>query len=202
MNLDGNFVHPNRDLFPETLLTQMLGNTVFTSSRKLAEHFGKRHDDVLRAIRKLLADLPEPGFADANFIAMTYQQKVGVTPTKAAAYSAKLRSKSTHRSGAATREMPMYLLTEEGFAILAMGFTGREALAWKLKFLAAFRDMERQLHARTARESSALFHLRPRWRVIRDNPGLRNSQMAQLTGHKSPSSITANRRRMRQVGLA
>lgn len=38
-----------------------------------------------------------------------------------------------------------YRMTREGFMLLAMGFTGKEALRWKLAFIAAFNRMEAEL---------------------------------------------------------
>lgn len=186
----------NRELFPETLLVQSIGSEVFTTSRKVAEHFGKKHGHVLRSIDLIQAELPYLVPTGILFFRGTYDVEVGFAAKAPSTSNPKLDRKS------GVRKAPMYWLSHDGFALLAMSFTGRDAMAWKLKFLAAFREMERQLNARTARESAALFQLRPRWRVIRDNPGLRNNQMTLLTGHKSPSSITANRRRMREVGLA
>ncbi len=191
------------DLFPETLLVSREGDRVFTTSLKVAEHFHKRHTHVLRAIEKLLGDLGsdaailrsqiegdrlnfqpinEPnfglveGFNVLNFERVEYKDKKGET-------------------------RPMYHLGHDGFALVAMGFTGREALAWKVKFLAAFREMERQLHAQKERESNALFQLRPKWQPIILHPEMRRAQLIGLTGHKSPGSITACRARMRQVGM-
>lgn len=40
---------------------------------------------------------------------------------------------------------PAYRLTRDGFAFLAMGFTGKRAALWKEKFLEAFNAMERRL---------------------------------------------------------
>jgi Rha family phage regulatory protein len=40
------------------------------------------------------------------------------------------------------REQPMFMLSRGGFA---MGFTGRDAVAWKEKFIAAFDLMERRI---------------------------------------------------------
>lgn len=175
-------LHP--DLFPETLLVSREGDRVFTTSLKVAEHFKKRHGDVLRAIEKLIADLVSDDailrcqidFSRPNFWSRGYTNKRGKT-------------------------YPMYELSHDGFALLAMGFTGKEALAWKVQFLAAFRDMERQLHAQKEREANALYALRPRWAPIILHPELRRQQLIGLTGHKSPGSITACRRRMREVGL-
>lgn len=171
------------DLFPETLLVNRKGDRIFTTSLKVAEHFHKRHTHVLRAVENLLADLGnEPnfglveGFNVLNFERVEYTDKKGET-------------------------RPMYHLSHDGFALLAMGFTGKEALTWKVQFLAAFRDMERQIVAQKERESNALFQLRPKWQPIVLHPELRRQQLIGLTGHRSPGSISACRRRMRQVGL-
>ena len=40
---------------------------------------------------------------------------------------------------------PMYLMNRDGFTLLAMGFTGKAALEWKIKYIAAFNAMEQQL---------------------------------------------------------
>ena len=36
----------------------------------------------------------------------------------------------------------MYLMNRDGFSLLVMGFTGREALEWKLQYIWAFNQME------------------------------------------------------------
>ena len=41
----------------------------------------------------------------------------------------------------------MYLMNRDGFSLLAMGFTGKEAVEWKLKYIEAFNAMEQQLPA-------------------------------------------------------
>lgn len=40
---------------------------------------------------------------------------------------------------------PMYLMNRDGFTLLAMGFNGKAALEWKLKYIAAFNEMEKKL---------------------------------------------------------
>jgi UDP-2,3-diacylglucosamine pyrophosphatase LpxH len=42
-------------------------------------------------------------------------------------------------------------MTRDGFALLAMGFTGKEALAWKIAFIKAFNGLESQVHEDNAR---------------------------------------------------
>ena len=42
----------------------------------------------------------------------------------------------------------MYLMNRDGFTLLAMGFTGKQALEWKLKYIKAFNEMEAELKAK------------------------------------------------------
>jgi phage regulator Rha-like protein len=44
-----------------------------------------------------------------------------------------------------SRHQPMYLMNRDGFTLLAMGFTGKKALKFKLEYINAFNQMERQL---------------------------------------------------------
>lgn len=150
----------------------------FTTSRAIAARFGKNHKDVLRTIEKLLADSPDPEFSRRNFAPSTYTNERGKT-------------------------YPEYRLTHDGFALLAMRFTGSEALAWQIAFLSAFNALEAELQSRVEREANALYHLRPHWRTINEGlaAGETRAQTCQRTGHRSPDTITANRRRMRAAGL-
>ncbi|HQU78020.1 MAG TPA: Rha family transcriptional regulator [Azonexus sp.] len=172
------------DLFPETLLVDRDGDRVFTTSLKMAEHFNRRHQYVMNVTKNIVDELKSDGqffgrqieFSQLNFQPSEYTNERGKT-------------------------YPMFKFTEEGFALVAMSFTGREALAWKVKFLAAFRDMERRLISQKEREANALYGIRPKWKAIVEHPDLRRQQLIVLTGHKSTGSITACRHRMRKVGL-
>ena len=88
-----------------------------TTSLAIAERFGKRHDNVLRDIERLECSKE---FTALNFEGSGYKDSTG-------------------------RLLPMYHLTKDGFVFLAMGFTGKEAAAWKERFIFAFNAMERQL---------------------------------------------------------
>lgn len=92
------------------------------SSLIVAEHFAKNHRDVLRGIRSVTSDLP-PAFNERNFAPVEYHDPKGET-------------------------RPAYNLTRDGFTLLAMGFTGKKALAWKLRYIEAFNAMEAELAAR------------------------------------------------------
>jgi Rha family phage regulatory protein len=96
-----------------------------TDSLIVAEYFQKRHDRVLRAIENLLEGLPKNGVS--YFIKSSY----------------------TDASG---KSNLMYLMNRDGFSLLAMGFTGRRALQWKLKYIEAFNAMEKALTERKNEE--------------------------------------------------
>ena len=95
---------------------------ITTTSLQVAEHFGKRHDRVLRAIRNLIADLPADHLPIFGEIQIDVDLGMG-----------------------RTRQDPAFRLTRDGFTLLAMGFTGKEALQWKLAYLGAFNKMESEL---------------------------------------------------------
>lgn len=90
------------------------------SSLDIAEHFGKRHDHVMRDIDEIVRGLP----------------KIGDTP---------LFFKTSYVHPQNGQEYPMYLMNRDGFTLLAMGFTGKEALEWKIKYINAFNAMEQEL---------------------------------------------------------
>ena len=91
------------------------------SSREVAENFEKRHDHVTRDISKLIEDMGSPQNWGNLFIASDYIHE---------------QNKQPYRE---------YLLTRDGFSLLVMGFTGKKALEWKLKYIEAFNKMEQEL---------------------------------------------------------
>lgn len=103
-------------------ITNQNGQAV-VSSRQVAENFGKRHDDVLKAIGVVLEGLPQ----NCGDLQMFY--------------------KSTYEHPQNKQIYPEYLMNRDGFTLLAMGFTGSDAMQWKLKYIQAFNEMEKQLHA-------------------------------------------------------
>ncbi len=155
--------------------------TPITTSREVATRFGKHHKNVLRAIEKLLTDIPDPEFSRLNFEPRIYRYQ-----------TAKGQS----------REAIEYHLSHDGFALLAMGFTGSEALAWKIAFLQAFNAMEAELHARTARYAAALDAVRPNLRPVTEatERGYSRADIGLLLD-KSPASISYHRRSARRLGL-
>ena len=103
----------------ENLITRTEDGKLVVSSRRVADDFRRRHSDVIKAIEdkmKVNEILRSPKY----FIESTYTDK-------------------------SNRQSKEYLLTKDGFSLLVMGFNGREALEWKLKYIEAFNTMERKL---------------------------------------------------------
>ncbi len=88
-----------------------------TSSLAVANFFSKRHDDVLKKIRTLECSA---SFTARNFSVSDYTDCTG-------------------------RKLPCYQITRDGFAFLAMGFTGKRAAQFKEAYINAFNQMEKQL---------------------------------------------------------
>ncbi|ARE81493.1 Rha family transcriptional regulator [Campylobacter helveticus] len=106
-------------------------NKTFCTSLDIARVFGKRHDHVLRDIENLLKDLREIG---ASNELLNFGEVVRISKT------------TNPKSGKlVNRKMPMYKITRDGFSLLAMGFTGKKALQWKIAFIDAFNTMEKLL---------------------------------------------------------
>lgn len=100
----------------EIVLSMKSGEPV-ASSRQVAENFGKEHKDTLESIRQILA--AENSATKSMFYETTFENR--------------------------GKQYPMYLMNRDGFTLLAMGFTGKAALEWKLKYIAAFNEMEKKL---------------------------------------------------------
>lgn len=99
-------------------LVQINKNGAVVSSRQVAEHFGKEHGKVIRSIKEIM------GIAK-NGDTLFYGTK-WVNEQNGQAY-------------------PEYLMNRDGFTLLAMGFNGKKAMEWKLKYIQAFNEMESQL---------------------------------------------------------
>lgn len=130
-------LEPRRHSTAATPLVELDRGEVWTTSLLVANKFGKRHADVLRAVEKLECS---PEFSERNFA---------------------LTSAEVAQPNGGFRAVPMYRITRDGFSFLAMGFTGRAAAAWKEAFIAAFGKMERELRRLTVQK------LLPDWQEAR-----------------------------------
>ena len=102
---------------------EVVDNQIFTNSLQIAEVFEKMHSHILRDIENLTKD----DFKTANFIKGEYIDKKG-----------EIR--------------PLYNLTKDGFMLLVMGFTGAKAYKFKVAFINAFNEMQKELERLRERE--------------------------------------------------
>ena len=105
-----------------------------TDSRKVAEFFGKKPAHVNRDIRDIIRDM-----SDINSAETTSQHNKSNFGSVE-----KYFIKGTY-TDAKSENRKMYYMTRDGFSLLAMGFTGKKALQFKLAFLDKFNSMEREL---------------------------------------------------------
>ena len=94
-------------------------DTARVDSLFVAEFFEKRHDHVIRDIRKITA--PKSGlsenFIQTNFKADSYKDSTG-------------------------RKLPCYFMTRDGFTMLVMGYSGQKAMKFKELYIRRFNEME------------------------------------------------------------
>lgn len=100
-------------------LVIMKSKQALTTSLKVAETFSKEHKVVMRAIKNLAA---QNCTVEKMFVESTYVDSRG-------------------------HEQPMYYMNRDGFTLLAMGFTGKDAMKFKLEYIEAFNKMEQMIKA-------------------------------------------------------
>lgn len=110
-------------------LVHVENGELFTTSLVIAETFGKRHCDIVRKIDEQTAELQSTQNC-VDFAPSHYFERVD-------------------RLDSRNRPQPYYLLSRDGFALIAMSFTGSRALEWKLRYIAAFNAMEEKLKSPT-----------------------------------------------------
>jgi Rha family phage regulatory protein len=149
----------------------------FTTSRAVAERYGKRHADVLRVIGNILSKPTDPEFNERNFAFVTYPDRKG-------------------------EERPEYRMTHDGFAFLASKLTGKKADAWMIAFIRAFNTLEAELRAKEARFAHALDQIRPTLRPVVEctEQGQSRAEIAQQV-NRTPATITRTRNKARTLGL-
>lgn len=94
------------------------------SSRVVAEKFGKQHQHVTQTIENLISENP---LVKSMFSKTYYESDRG-------------------------RTYKEYLMNRDGFSLLVMGFTGKDALDWKIKYIQAFNAMESFIRERLSTE--------------------------------------------------
>src|SRR5690625_3841923 len=98
-------------------LVIMKNEQAVTSTTNVAKNFKREHHNVMKSVEALKKDV-------VNFNEMFFK---------------------TTEPDSYKRERKIYLMNRDGFTLLAMGFTGKKAMEFKLKYIEAFNHMERQL---------------------------------------------------------
>ena len=98
-------------------LVHQSGDRLIVTTLEISNHFGKRHDDVLKAIKNLECSQE---FSRRNFAGTSYNDSQN-------------------------KPRPMYEITRDGFTFRCMGFTGPQAAVWKERYIEAFNQMEAAL---------------------------------------------------------
>lgn len=97
---------------------QIQNSQIVTTSEFVAQAFGKQHKHVLEKIEQISKEI-KASFFEPNF---------------------RLKAKQV-KTGFGFRETKSYELTKDGFMLLVMGFTGKQAMAIKIAYIEAFNAM-------------------------------------------------------------
>ena len=123
------------------LITVVDGKAVVTS-KQVADHFGKIHRDVMRAIRNELKTAGDFGLRNLALSSYTSLQN---------------------------KKLECYEMTRDGFSLIAMSFIGEEAQQWKIKYIEAFNAMERELLSGNAKFGSVMDALNEACKLMQDD---------------------------------
>lgn len=107
-----------------------------TTSEFVAKAFGKKHCDVLRKIEEIFTQVPD-FFIKLNFKFNEKLVKVGF----------------------GERHDKFYELTKDGFMLLVMGFTGKNAMSIKIAYINAFNAIAEKLRRIQAQQHVSISHL-------------------------------------------
>lgn len=144
------------------------GGEPVTTSRAIAEQFGKQHQHIIRNIESIISELNgTPNFGESaegasknglTPIENGGASKIGLTPT-CAEFSADLTINRefaarnfflTEYTDTQGKRQKQYILTRDGFTLLAMGFTGAKAMQFKVAYINAFNRMEQLIRGKGA----------------------------------------------------
>jgi len=125
---------------------------VVTDSLTVAKYFKKNHRHVLAAIREVI----EAGTVhEPDFRLMEREVEIG----------------HGHK-----RKAPYYQINRDGFTLLVMGFTGKEAHQWKIRYIQAFNNMEAKLQ-----QSQKI--LQEAYAYVRDTFAPQNEDRGKISKH-------------------
>lgn len=96
-------------------------NQPLTNSKLVAEVFGKEHRNVVRDIKNLIEG--------------------GVLKNE----QTRMFEETTYINEQNKQSYPMFIMNQDGFTLLAMGFNGKKAMEFKLKYIEAFNKMKKEI---------------------------------------------------------
>ncbi|MCO5341080.1 Rha family transcriptional regulator [Aeromonas veronii] len=108
----------------QNLVAVVESGALMTTSIKVAEAFGKRHDNVLAKLKTLQCS--------SDFRLLNFKEA----------------SQTVQQPNGGTAEYKIWSMTKDGFMFLVMGFTGTKAAAIKEAYIAEFNRMADELHRR------------------------------------------------------
>ena len=103
-----------------------------TSSRIVADYFGKLHKNVIRDINRIISDMQDTSLTASVLDGLNFE------PVK----NYFIQDTYIDTKGEKRKQ---YLLTQDGFTLAVMGFTGKKALKIKLAFISQFNQMKEEL---------------------------------------------------------
>ena len=133
-----------------------------TTSRLVAEKFGKMHKNVIQAIEKIQCS---EEFKRLNFQPVEYEDKKG-------------------------EKRKEYIITRDGFVFLAMGFTGKIAARFKEDYINAFNKMESLLRVDQKYEGKITDHTNEEYQKL--NSKKANAKMFLKGGVKEIKEYNQN----------
>lgn len=125
-NIKNQETFENVMVIPQLTISEQ--GTPMASSLNVAKVFGKEHKNILRDIENLLKDTPQ------DWGQLNFEHTLYIHPQNGETY-------------------PMYLLTRDAFTLLAMGFTGKKAVQFKIAYIEAFNAMEKTLMYRREKQA-------------------------------------------------
>ena len=122
------------------------------SSIQVAKDFGKRHDHVVRDIENLIIMINEglPKIGETYRVAENSADPLKRPKFKVSDYFIE----TTYQHPQNKQRYKCYDITRDGFSLLVMGFTGKKALNWKLRYIEAFNLMEQKLYSDSYKQLS------------------------------------------------
>ena len=136
---------------------QIQNSQIVTTSEFIAQAFDKQHKHVLEKIEQISKEI-KASFFEPNF---------------------RLKAKQV-KTGFGFRETKSYELTKDGFMLLVMGFTGKQAMAIKIAYIEAFNAMSEAILDLNNTVSDGI---KPAKTTADDRTGLRQA-VAALVGRK------------------